>query len=158
VYQTKLDNYTLEEYMATESKYQVVNGVSYKKEAASEVIKTLEEARLNGTRIVITYGCTLTGKAWKSSSPLTGYVGISHLKLPILLLSKKGSGGECIKDASVLSIKESVGGKALYTWAMDESLIVEEVLETPILSKDGYDFCAMIHGQAGEPEGMTGTE
>lgn len=129
--------------MTTESKYQIVNGALYKKEVPGEVIKVLEETRHNGMRITITYGDTLSGKVWKNNSPLTGYVSLSHLKLPILVIRKKSGGGECIKDASILEISEALGGKVLYAWAVDESLIVEEVLEVPI--------------DQAEPEEMTGT-
>jgi hypothetical protein len=114
---------------STTDKYQVVNGVQYKKDASDTVVKVLEEARLNGTRISILYGDIKTGKAWKGGVTCCGYVGKNSHKLPVLLATKQSSGGECIMDSSVLEIKEAKGGKVLYQAISDNSLLVEETFD-----------------------------
>lgn len=117
--------------MKNSDKYQIINNVLYKKEAPPEVIKILEEARLNKTRINILYGDTKTGKVWNHSA--SGYVSKGSNNLPIILANRRGAGGACIMDASILEIKEARTGKALYTWDFDPNLIVEERFE------DGLD-------------------
>ncbi len=116
--------------------FQVVNGVAYKKEMPAEAIKALEDARKAGTRIVITYGDTITGRKWKGL-PIIGYVSSSHLQLPILLHRKRADGGECIKTSAILEIKECASKKILYAWKIDKSLIVEEVFEAPLMNETG---------------------
>jgi hypothetical protein len=115
-------------------KYQAVNGVSYKKDAPSNVIKTLEEARINGIRVAITYGNVKTGETWKGGAPSCGYVGFNSNKLPVLLATKQSAGGECIMDSSILEIKEAKGNKVLYKVTEDESLLVEETLSELCIS------------------------
>lgn len=125
-------------------KYQVINGVSYKKEAHGEVIKVLEEARASGTRLSIVYGDCKTGKPW--GKEIYGYIGKGTTTdhLPVLLASKRSGGGACIMDASILEIKDARTNKILYKWEMDKSLIIEEKLEdiTHQLSREPIErFC-----------------
>ena len=113
-------------------RYQVVNGVKYKKDASDTVVKILESARLNGTRISILYGDPKTGKAWNGGTAYCGYIGKNSHKLPVLLLTKQSAGGECVMDSSILEIKEAKTNKILYQRVSDQALLVEEVFaETP---------------------------
>lgn len=96
--------------------YQVVDGTYYNLETPPEVIKVLEDCRNDGTRIILDYGDTKTGLSWGDIYDISGYVGRSTgpVKAPILLHSKRSSGGGTISSDSILSIKTSKGKKLLY--------------------------------------------
>lgn len=117
-------------------KYRIINDICYKREALDTVVQVLENARRLGTRIAIIYGDIKTGKAWNKGEPCLGYIGKNSSGLPILLPGKTSIGGQCIMDASILGIKEAKGGKILYIWLADETLIVEEKLVEQVSDTD----------------------
>lgn len=106
---------------------QVVNGVSYKPSTSKEVIRILETARASHARLSITYGNTTTGKSYET---VQGYIDrtAAEPSEPLLLNSRKSSGGTVIKDGSILSISDPKKG-VLYSWLEDEELMVEETIE-----------------------------
>ncbi len=120
--------------IANDGRFQIVNGVAYKKEIPANLIAALEDARRNGTRIVITYGDTLSGKPWKGIA-ISGYVGVSHLRLPILLHRKRAAGGECIKDSAIIEVRERSSNNVLYMRTVAPA--IEVVFESPIMDETG---------------------
>lgn len=98
------------------SEYKVVNGTSYDIRTSNEVIKVLETARQNNTRIILDYGDVETGKSWGDVYDITGRIGRSTgtSKIPILLYNRSSSGGVAILDRCIIKISESKGGIVLY--------------------------------------------
>ena len=96
--------------------YKVINGTSYKINTNDDVVKILEIARANKTRIVLDYGDINTGKSWGEIHDITGYVGRStgNVKIPILVYNKRSMGGGAILDSSIVRILTSIGKCELY--------------------------------------------
>lgn len=129
---TNLPKITSEMATNNINRYQIVNGVNYKKDTTDTVVKILEDARLNGIRVSLLYGDVKTGEAWKGNNVCCGYIGKNSHNLPILLATKQSAGGACVMDSSILEIKEAKSGKLLYQRSCDESLLVEETLKEPV--------------------------
>lgn len=93
------------------------NGTYYHKDTPDAVVAVLEECRLNQTRIVLDYGDTTTKKSWGEIHDIKGRVGRStgDRKIPILLHNSRSMGGCSILTHCILSIKESKGGRVLYS-------------------------------------------
>lgn len=85
-----------------------------------EVIKVLEQARRNGTRLHISNGHTRGDKAgldWLSSFESHGTVGRSfggNIRTPLLINNRRSTGGGSISTASVVRIRETPSGRVLY--------------------------------------------
>lgn len=98
-------------------KYQIVNGTAYNKETPQKLINVLESIRLNKTRVVLDYGDIKSGKSWGEVNDIKGCIGRSNgtIKIPLLIYNKRSIGGCGILDHCILSVKESRGGKVLYS-------------------------------------------
>lgn len=99
--------------------YKVVNGTSYDVRTPSEVIRVLENARLNRTRLHISYGHTDGSKAgldWLEEHDVHGYIGRSMgpIKIPLMVNNRRSLGGPGLLDHCVVRIRESAGGRVLY--------------------------------------------
>jgi len=99
-------------------KYKEVNGTSYDVRTSDKVINVLENCRRNNTRVVLDYGDTKTGESWNEVYDVTGRLGRStgNIKIPILLHNSKSIGGGAILNHCIIGIKESRGGKVLYSY------------------------------------------
>lgn len=97
--------------------YKKVNGTSYDVRTSDKVISVLENCRKNNTRIVLDYGDTETGKSWGEVYDIAGRLGRTsgEMKYPILLHNSRSTGGGCILDYCIIGIKESRGGRVLYS-------------------------------------------
>jgi hypothetical protein len=97
--------------------YKEVNGTSYDVRTPNKLINILENCRRNNTRIILDYGDTTTGKSWNEVYDVTGRLGRSrgNVKVPILLHNSRSIGGSSILDHCIIGIKESKGGKVLYS-------------------------------------------
>lgn len=98
------------------SKYKEVNGTSYHVETPEAVIKVLESARANHTRIVLDYGDVKTGESWGEVYDIAGYIGRStgSIKVPLLIHNSRSMGGGAILDHCIIGIKTSAGKYPLY--------------------------------------------
>lgn len=96
--------------------YQNINGTSYDARTPEEVIRVLEAARLNRTRLHISLGETTTGKDWLEEFESHGYVGRSMgpVKVPLLIANRRSLGGGAILDHCVVRIRTAAGGRVLY--------------------------------------------
>lgn len=96
--------------------YQVINGTSYDTRTPEEVIRVLESARLNRTRLHISLGETTTGKDWLEEFETHGYVGRSMgpVKVPLLIANRRSLGGGAILDHCIVRIRTAAGGRVLY--------------------------------------------
>ena len=102
--------------MNTTQKYKVVNDTSYHQETPDDLIKVLERARENRTRIVVDYGDVKTGESWGEVHDIAGYVGRStgtH-KIPLLVHNARSLGGGALLDHCILTVKTSKGKRELY--------------------------------------------
>lgn len=98
--------------------YKEINGTSYDVRTNDKIINVLEKCRRNGTRIILDYGDTETGESWNEVYDITGRLGRStgNVKIPILLHNSRSIGGGAILDHCIIGIKESKGGKVLYSY------------------------------------------
>jgi hypothetical protein len=96
--------------------YKTVNGTSYAIGTCDEVIKVLEQCRLNDTRIVLDYGDKATGESWGEHYDITGTISRStgSIKVALLIYNSRSIGGSAILTDHIIGIKASLGKKELY--------------------------------------------
>ena len=96
--------------------YKHVNGTSFDERTPDEVIRVLESARQNRTRLHISLGETASGRDWLEEFETHGYVGRSMgpVKVPLLVANTRSLGGGAILDHCIVRIRESAGGRVLY--------------------------------------------
>ena len=99
--------------------YKVVNGTSYDVRTPDAVVRVLETARLNRTRLHIGLGQTdgdKIGLDWLEEFESHGYVGRSMgpIKVPLLIANRRSLGGGAILDHCIVRIRQSDGCRVLY--------------------------------------------
>jgi len=94
----------------------IVNGTHFHQETPDQLIRVLELSRRTKLRLVIEYGNIKTGEVWKDSTPNRGHIGRStgDCKIPLLIRTRRSSGGESVLDNCILEVRESKGGKILF--------------------------------------------
>ena len=92
------------------------NGTSYNDETPDEVIRVLESARQNRTRLHISLGDTASGRDWLEEFETHGYVGRSMgpVKVPLLVANTRSLGGGSILAHCIVRIRTSAGGRVLW--------------------------------------------
>ena len=97
-------------------KYKEINGTFYNSKTSKEVVKVLETAKLEHTRIKLDYGDVKTGKSWGEVNDICGYISRStgSIKIPLLIHNARSTGGGGILDHCIIGIYEARGGKELY--------------------------------------------
>ena len=99
--------------------YKLENGTSYDERTSDGVIRVLESARLNRTRLHVSLGETegpKAGRDWLEEFETHGYVGRSMgpIKVPLLIANRRSTGGGAILDHCIVRIRESARGRVLY--------------------------------------------
>jgi len=99
--------------------YKITNGTSFDSRTPDEVIRVLENARLNRTRLHVSLGeweGPSAGRDWLESNDVQGYVGRSMgpVKVPLLVANRRSLGGGAILDHCIVRIRTSSGGRVLY--------------------------------------------
>ena len=96
--------------------YRIENGTSFDLRTPEEVVRVLENARLDHTRLHISLGDTTTGVDWLEEFETHGYVGRSMglVKVPLLVANRRSLGGGAILDHCIVRIRTSAGGRVLY--------------------------------------------
>ena len=101
--------------------YKVVNGTSYDIRTPDEVIRVLENARQNRTRLHISLGETdndrgKLGRDWLEEFESYGYVGRSMgpIKVPLIVANRRSLGGGALLDHCNIRIRQSASGRVLY--------------------------------------------
>jgi hypothetical protein len=92
------------------------NGTTYHEETPDEVIRVLENARQNRTRLHISLGDQQTGRDWLEEFETHGYVGRSMgpIKVPLIVANRRSLGGASILDHCIVRIRTSAGGRVLW--------------------------------------------
>ena len=96
--------------------YKLINGTSFDERTPDEVIRVLESARQNRSRLHISLGGTASGRDWLEEFESHGYVGRSMgpVKVALLIANRRSMGGGAILDHCIVRIRESAGGRVLY--------------------------------------------
>lgn len=96
--------------------YKQVNGTSYDERTSPEVIKVLEAARQNRTRLHVSFGDVTTGLDWLDEFSSHGYIGRSMgpTKIPLLIANRRSTGGPGLLDHCIVRIRTSSGGRLLH--------------------------------------------
>lgn len=99
--------------------YKVINGTSYDERTPDQIIRVMESARANRTRLHISLGETSgpnIGRDWLDEFETYGYVGRSTgpIKVPLIVANTRSLGGGPILDHCIVRIRLSVGGQVLY--------------------------------------------
>ena len=96
--------------------YKHINGTSFDERTPDEVIRVLESARQNRTRLHISLGDTASGRDWLEEFETHGYVGRSMgpVKVPLLVANTRSLGGGSILGQCIVRIRTSAGGLVLW--------------------------------------------
>jgi hypothetical protein len=96
--------------------YNIVNGTAYNSETSIEVIETLERVHMSGKRIRVFYGDAATGLDWIEENDTIGFIGRStgKVEIPLLIYSRRSTGGLSILDSCIVRIVETASNKELY--------------------------------------------
>ena len=82
------------------------SGTCYHLDTPEDVIKRLEDARINRYRLRLFFGDTKAGRDWGEENDTMGRVGRStgRIKVPLLLRTRRSSGGGAILDHCIVKI------------------------------------------------------
>lgn len=96
--------------------YKTINGTFYDIRTSDDVIRVLESARQNPTRLHISLGDTGSGRDWLEEFETHGYIGRSMgpVKVPLLIANGRSLGGGAILDHCIVRIRTSSGGHILW--------------------------------------------
>lgn len=99
--------------------YRIENGTSFDSRTPDEVVRVLEIARQNRTRLHISLGETegpQAGRDWLEENDVYGYVGRStgSVKIPLLVHNRRSLGGPGLLDHCVVRIRTAAGGRVLW--------------------------------------------
>lgn len=96
--------------------YQQVGGTFFDVRTPTEVIKVLESARQNRSRLHISIGDVESGLDWLDEFTSYGYIGRSMgpIKIPLLIANGRSTGGPGLLDHCIVRIRTSAGGRVLY--------------------------------------------
>lgn len=101
----------------TERTYKVHAGLTFSTETPENLMRLLVHLHNSQKRVLLTYGNLNTGKLWESATPERGRLGRSTGRRKVLLLVRtaRSLGGEALVDDCILQVRESKGGKVLWT-------------------------------------------
>jgi len=81
-----------------------------------KLVKIMETARLENTRVRVWVGNTDTGVAWNEAYDVIGHIGRSsgQIKIPILLANNRSSGGPALLTRCIIRIDDVKTHKTIY--------------------------------------------
>lgn len=100
--------------------YKTINGTSFDVRTSDEVVAILENARQNRTRLHVSLGETEgpeAGNDWLEENMVYGFIGRStgSIKIPLLIHNRRSLGGPGLLDHCIVRIRESLGGRVLWS-------------------------------------------
>ena len=127
--------------------HKIVNGTFYSSNTPDEVIKILEDARINKKRIRIFLGDTETGKDWMESYDLIGTVGRScgSFKVPLLIKNHQSLGGGAIFDYCIVKI--TINKQVVYQHPKYHLPVFEIKESDEELKEKGYFYSVFADGK-----------
>jgi len=98
--------------------YKQVNGTSYDVRTPNEVVAILESARMNRTRLHISFGETdgpQAGRDWLEENDVYGFIGRStgSIKIPLLIHNRRSLGGPGLLDHCIVRIRHTTGRRSV---------------------------------------------
>lgn len=107
-------NITLTEYNGQQ--YKVCNGTYYNLDTDDAMVKRLENIRQSGQRVRFHWGDTATGEDWGERYDVMGTIGRSTgpVKVPLLIRTRRSTGGIHLLDNCIVKITTSVGKHVIY--------------------------------------------
>jgi hypothetical protein len=97
-------------------RYRRFNGIYFHADTPTAVVQALNTARQARTRVRLSYGDAETGRDWLEENDVEGTIGNSMgpLKVPLLIHSRRSSGGPALLDHCIVQIKDTRSGRVLY--------------------------------------------
>ena len=97
--------------------YKTINGTSYDVRTPDEVVAILENARKTRTRLHVSLGDSESGRDWIEENMVHGVIGRStgSIKIPLLIHNRRSLGGPGLLDHCIVRIRESLGGRVLWS-------------------------------------------
>lgn len=95
--------------------YKIVNGTAYHLQTDNSLVSALELCRAGRTRVEIRLGDDITGRDWMDDR-ICGLIGRStgQLKVPIILKTKRSTGGEAVLDHCIVKLIDMSNGAVLW--------------------------------------------
>ena len=127
--------------------YKIANGTFYNSDTPDDVIKILEDSRINKKRIRIFLGDTETGKDWTEYYDTIGIIERSNgkIKIPILIKNRQSLGGSAILDHCIIKI--TIDKQVVYQHP-EYHLPVFEIKESDdVLKEKGYFYSVFANGR-----------
>jgi len=120
-------------------KYNVYNGTYYDVNTTDEMIYMLDRLHNNRERVIFRFGDTKTGKDWGESNDIIGTIGRStgEVKIPLLIHSRRSSGGGLLLTGNIVKIIKSKGKQTVYknpAYHMEQQL-KDEIKNSNYLNK-----------------------
>jgi hypothetical protein len=96
--------------------YRRHNGIYFHADTPLAVIHAICTARQSRIRIRLSYGDAATGRDWLEEHDVEGTIGhsLGPLKVPLLIHSRRSSGGPALLDHCIVKIKETRSGRVLF--------------------------------------------
>lgn len=98
--------------------YKQSNGTSYDVRTPDEVVRILESARMNRTRLHISLGETegpQAGRDWMEENDVYGIIGRStgSIKIPLLIHNRRSRGGFGLLDHCIVRVRHPTGRRSV---------------------------------------------
>jgi len=119
------------------------SGTYYREGTTNEIINILERVRYRGERIQVFYGDVKTGRNWNEEHDVCGTIGRSTgtIKIPLLIATKRSSGGGAILTDCIIGIKQ---GKTIVYKANN---FIDNVYKVTKGDLPEYPFSTLINGE-----------
>jgi hypothetical protein len=97
--------------------YKTINGTAYDIRTQDEVVAILENARQTRTRLHVSLGDSESGRDWIEENMVHGVIARStgSIKIPLLIYNRRSLGGPGLLDHCLVRIRESLGGRVLWS-------------------------------------------
>lgn len=131
--------------------YNLVQGekdmpIAYNEVTNEKLIKAIERARTNKTRVRIYLGDIKSGKCWNEENDIFGYIGLSKGKqayYPILVHNTRSFGGGNLGESCIIKMVESSTKRVLYV----ADNFTQSTFEVKPSTQDGYTHSVYIDGE-----------